>query len=106
MLPNMAGVLDEFSRPVSLGTVTQSVVGFRPVDTESVSTIQAVVQPANKNKINPAIIDWSLDYKTMHSKIAVKVGDFFTENGVKYKAAEDGNYSSYDYYETLFEQVK
>lgn len=106
MLPDMAGVLDEFSRPVSLSTVTQSVVGFKPVDTESKSTIQAVIQPANKNKINPDIIDWSLDYKTMHSKIAVKAGDFFTENGVKYKAVENSDYSVYGYYETLFEEVK
>lgn len=106
MLPDMSDVLDEFLQPVSLSTVTQSIVDHRPVDTESVAAIMAVVQPANREKLNPAIVDWSLDYLQVHTKVSVKIGDFLTHSGLKYKAVELGNYSDYGYYETIFEQVK
>ena len=72
---------------------------------EDIST-EAVVQPANKERINPDIIDWSLEYLQVHSKITIVIDDRLTWQGKKYKAVELGNYVSYGFYEALFEQVK
>lgn len=106
MLPDMSGVLDRFLQNVTIGTVTQTVVNHRPVDTHVDLATQAVVQPANKEKLNPDIVDWSLIYKQVHSKVEIKIGDFLTVSGKKYKAVELGDYNEYGYYETIFEEVK
>jgi hypothetical protein len=106
MLPNMANTVQRFERPVTLHTITQANVNFRPVNTPVDSAETAVVQPANKDKINPDIIDWSLDYKQMHSRFSVKLIDQVTVDGVKYKIVESGNYNAYGYYESLLEEIK
>ena len=106
MLPQMGKVLKRFQQPVTIKTVTQTIVDFRPVENETSLTTQAVVQPAQKKKLNPAIVDWSLKYLQVHSKDPVKIGDFFTHSGTDYKAVELGDYSNYEYYETIFEEIK
>ncbi len=106
MLPNMSRVLIRLERPVELITVTQTIVDFKPVDVETSVSTKAVVQPAQKENLNPEIIDWSLIYKQVHSKLLVKLGDLMTVDGVKYKAVELGDYNAYGYYETIFEEVK
>ena len=106
MLPQMGDALEEFLQPVTIKTVTQTIVNFRPVESTSSLTTQAVVQPVQKEKLNPAIVDWSLKYLQVHSKDPVKIGDFFTHSGTDYKAVELGDYSDYEFYETIFEEVK
>ena len=104
-LPNMSSTLTRFERPVTLHTVTQTIVNYRPVNNEVDTIRRAVVQPANKKKLNPDIVDWSLDYKTMHSKFAVSVNSRVTVDGVKYKIIETGNYAAYGYYESVLEEI-
>ena len=106
MLPDMSDVLDEFSQPITLIRVSQDIVNFRPVDNETDVPIDAVVQPAVKEKINPNIIDWSLDYKQVHSFQEILFGDQMVYCGVKYKAVELGPYQDYGFSEAIFEEIK
>ena len=106
MLPKMGRVLKRFERDVVLSTVTQTVVNFRPVDQETTTSIRAVLQPAQKEKLNPEIVDWSLVYKTMHTRGTVKIGDYVTEGSFKWKVVELGDYEKYGYHEAILEQVK
>jgi hypothetical protein len=106
MLPDMSDVLEEFSQSITLKRTTQTVVNFRPVETTVDSIIQAVVQPANKEKINPAIIDWSLKYVLVHTAEIILNNDVILYNGLNYKAVEDGDYQDYGFTEALFEEIK
>lgn len=106
MLPNMSGVLDAFAQAITLKTIVQTVANFRPVDTPTTTTIMAVVQPANKEKISPALVDFSLDYILVHSKSAIGIGDFVVYKGATYKAIELGPYADYGFYEAICEESK
>lgn len=107
MLPDMSDVLDEFSQPlITLIRVSQDIVDFRPVDNETDVPVEAVIQPANKEKINPTIIDWALDYQLVHSRQEILVGDQMVYCGTKYKAVELGPYQDYGFSEAIFEEIK
>ena len=106
MLPDMSPTLKRFEQSVLLSTVTQTIVNFLPVESEVVTEIQAVVQPAQKEKLNPSIVDWSLKYKLVHSSSTIKIGDFITHKSVKYKAVDSGDYSDYGFDWKVFEEIK
>jgi len=106
MLPDMADVLDEFSQSITLIRVSQDIVDFRPVNNETDVPVDAVIQPANKEKVNPNIIDWSLDYLQVHSCQEILIGDRLEYCGRKYKAVEIGPYQDYGFSEAIFEEIK
>lgn len=106
MLPDMSDVFDEFSQPITLKRVSQTIVDHRPVNDTTDVPIDAVVQPANKEKINPNIIDWSLDYQLVHSVQEILIGDQMVYCGIKYKAVELGPYQDYGFSEAIFEEIK
>lgn len=106
MLPDMSEVLDEWAVTVQLKTITQHTIDFQRADLVSVADIQAVVQPANKEKLNPDSIDWSLRYVQIHSVEHLSVGQFIEHEGIDYKIIEDGNYLAYGYCEAIGEQTK
>ena len=106
MLPDMSATLDAFSQAVTLKTIVQTVVNFLPVDTATSTTIMAVIQPANKEKINPAIVDFSLNYILVHSKTAIVIGSIIVYKGKSYKTVELGPYSDYGFYEAICEESK
>lgn len=103
---NVAEALDDFLQLVKLKVVTRATVDFDPADTVVVFDIQAVVQPADMEKINPDIIDWSRKYKQIHSKVELKVGHFIEYKGADYKIVVAGDYNDYGYYETVGEETK
>ena len=105
-LPDMSATLKQFEQTIQLHVVTQTVVNFRPVESEATTPIQAVVQPANKEKLNPSIVDWSLRYMLVHSSSVINIGDFMTHDGIKYKAVDYGPYSNYGFNSVVFEQIK
>lgn len=75
-------------------------------------TVRGVVQPANKKRLNPDIVDWSLEYMLLHtvnsntSNGVINMGDRFTHLGVTYKIVETANYSEYGYFEGVGEQIR
>lgn len=106
MLPDVSGAIDAWAQTIELQTITQTVVNYRPVNTPVSTYPLAVVQPAQKEKLNPGIVDYSLHYVTIHSNAEIKIGDFIVYNSTTYKIVDGGDFSDYGYSEVIGEQVK
>ena len=106
MLPDMSDTLLEWEIPVLLKTVTQQTINFHPADIVTVSPLQAVVQPAQKDRLNPEQIDWSLRYLQIHARTQLGVGQFIEWEGEDYKITEDGDYRLYGFSDVVAEQTK
>lgn len=97
----------DFVQAVTLKTVTFDTVDFQPV-APAVTAIEilASVQPADKRKLNPDTIDWSLDYKMIHSATPLDLGKFIEYGGRDYKIIQLNNYGDNGYYEVVGEETK
>ena len=105
-LPNMSSVLTAFEQTIILKSIVQTVVDHRPVDTPTPNTIKAVVQVAEKEKLQIEIVDWSLQYLMVHSKTSFTINDLIEYKGKDFKIIDLGDYSDYGYYESIAEEVK
>lgn len=105
-LPNLSRTVKRLSQPIKLIKVTTTVVNHKPVEAEVESTIKAVVQPAQKEKLNKDKIDHSLKYVRVHSVDEIVMNDIIEHQGIRYKAFEDADYSDYGYYEIIMEEQK
>lgn len=105
-LPNLSKTVKRLSQPVSLLRVTKSVVDHRVVESETTISIKAVVQPAQKDKLNKAKLDFNLKYILVHSLQEVKISDIIVHHNIRYKAFENADYSDYGYYEIIMEEEK
>ena len=106
MLPDMSDTLDEWALPYLIKTVTQRTADFDNDDTIAGRTVEAVVQVAQKSKLNAADIDWSLRYLQIHSPSELFDGEFIEYQGEDYKIIDDGNYQPYGFSEVIAEQTK
>lgn len=106
MLPDVSIALAEWAVPVTVKTVTQTTVDFEPVEQVERRSISAVIQPAQKAKLNPDQIDWSLRYLLVHTTDALLVGEFVEYQGEDYKIIEPGDWQAYGYTEAVAEQTK
>ena len=105
-LPDMSDILDEWAQPIILKTVTITSVDFEETETVDKQGIGAVVQPAEKDKINVENLDWSLAYYTIHSKSTIVEGQYFEYMGKDYKIISVLPYGDYGYYEAVGEETK
>lgn len=106
MLPDMSDVLTEWEIDVTLKTVQRYTVDFEDSDAVIVQDIKAVVQVAQKERLNTDAIDWSLRYLQIHSKEPLSVGQFIEFQGEDYKVIDDGNYQLYGFSDVVAEQTK
>ena len=106
MLPDMSDTLMEWEIPVLLKTITQQTINFQPADIVTVTPLQAVVQPAQKDRLNPEQIDWSLRYLQIHARQQLGVGQYIEWEGQDYKITEDGDYRLYGFSDVVAEQTK
>lgn len=106
MLPDVSEAMTEWLRPYTVKTLTQKTVDYVDASTVAGRTIQAVVQVANKRKLNADTIDWSLRYLQIHSPDQVQVGEFIEYDGEDYKIIDDGDWQLYGYTEAVAEQTK
>ena len=106
MLPDISETLEEWAVPVTVKTVMRATVDF--VETEYVETrsINAVVQPAQKDSLKSDQIDWSLRYLTIHTTSPLQNGELIEFGGEDYKIIDNGNWQAYGYTEALAEQTK
>jgi len=105
--PNMARAVGRWSRPVTVKTVTTVTVDFVPTDTVAARTIDAMVQVADKSKLNPEAIDWSLEYLLVHTTDAtLTMGEFVEHGGGDYKVIDLGPWNDYGYRVVTAEQTK
>lgn len=106
MLPNLAPVLSAWSKPYTIKSIAKTTVDFVESETVTARTINAVVQPAQKEHLNAADIDWSLRYLLIHSDSEVELGEMFEVSGEDYKIIDAGDYQLYGYTEAIAEQTK
>lgn len=106
MLPDMSDTLQEWSSPYLIKTVTRTTTDFVESDIITGRTANCVVQPAQKENLNPDIIDWSLKYLLVHSTSALYDGEFIEYQGEDFKIIGDGDYQLYGFSEVIAEQTK
>ncbi|UOL47426.1 hypothetical protein vBVpPvVp04M_00033 [Vibrio phage vB_Vp_PvVp04_M] len=98
MLPNMRSTLKMFEQLVLLKSVETIRVDF--VDDIIITTtpIRAVVQVADKKKLNLDSLDWSKQYIWVHSGSNMEIGQFIEWHGKDFKLVAAGDdYSDYGY---------
>lgn len=105
-LPDVSAALSMWSQSVSLKTAVTTTVDFEIETVITSKTIKAVVQVADKTKLNPDMVDWSLRYVLAHSTSSMSIGQYIEYGGINYKVVDLGNYDDYGYYRAVGEQVK
>lgn len=105
MLPDMAEVLMELEQPVKLKTVTTETVDFEDTEIVTVDTIKAVVQPADKTKLQIDSLDWSKEYVLIHKRgTGIDIGQFVEWDDKDFKViGPNGNYKNYGFIEVVGE---
>lgn len=98
--------MDDFLQPVILKTVTTTSVDFEETETVTTQSIEAVVQPAGKDKLTADNIDYSLEYQTIHSKTQLLEGQYIQYAGKDFKIISVLPYGDYGYYEAVGEETK
>ena len=106
-LPNMASTIYGWSQPLIKKTVTI----IRDDDFNDVPHVDrddyfAVVQVANKEKLNLESLDWSKEYKLIHSAQDADIGQYIEYKGRDFKIVDRGDHSDYGYYELVGEETK
>ena len=82
---DVSDALTEWERPTVIKTVTETTEDFRPVETVTSRTQNCVVQVADKEKINPGTIDWSLEYLMIHSRSGIEIDELIEHTGATIK---------------------
>lgn len=103
MLPDMSDVLDDWKVPVRIKTITKQTTDFVDTSTVAGRDIDAVIQVAQKERLNTNQIDFSLAYKTLHSESPVSVNELLEFEGADYKIIDAGDWQRYGYTEALCE---
>lgn len=107
MLPDMSDVLAEWSQPVVLKTVTETTIDFVPKETISAVSIQAVVQPADPERLQVDQVDYALEYIQVHSVTPMAIGQYIEWDGRDFKLVPfRKGYGQYGYAEVVGEETK
>lgn len=106
MLPDMSDTLIEWEQSIKLKTV--SIVNdddFNKTESVVVSTIKAVVQPADKTKLKIDSLDWSKEYVTCHKRgSGIEIGQYIEWDDKDFKIiGPNGNYKNYGFIEVVGE---
>jgi hypothetical protein len=105
MLPDLSNVLHSFEQTVTLKQVTQTISNFRPQETQSSSSIQAVIQVADPTQLAINDINYELRHIKIHTTNQIKNRDIIEYNGTDYRIISVQNYSDYGYFEAVANEV-
>ena len=103
---DVSDTLTEWERPTVIKTVTETTVDFQPVEAVTGRTQNCVIQVAEKEKLNPATIDWSLEYLMIHSKLLIEIDELIEYEGIDYIVLERGPWRGYGYTEVIAVETK
>ena len=103
---DVSDALTDWEWPTVIKTVTESTVDFQPVFTVVQRSQLCVVQVADKEKINPGTIDWSLEYIMVHSRSGIEIDDLIEHDGRDYKVTDRGPWRDYGYVEVVAAETK
>lgn len=102
MIPQITSALNGWQQDITLITITQSVVDYETVNTESSITFKGVVQPLSPEQLKILPTEQrSWKNLQIHTKInlSLSTNDKVTYNGLTYKILAVNDYSAYNYYE-------
>ena len=103
---DVSDALTEWGLPTVIKTITETTEDFQPADTVTARTQNCVVQVAEKEKLNPATIDWSLEYLMIHSKLLIEIDELIEYEGIDYIVLERGPWRGYGYTEVIAVETK
>ena len=103
---DVSDALTDWERPTVIKTVTESTVDFEPVTVVTGRSQLCVVQVADKEKINPGTIDWSLEYIMVHSRSGIEMDELIEHDGRDYKVTDRGLWRGYGYVEVVAAETK
>ena len=103
---DVSDALTDWERPTVIKTVIEATVDFQPADTVTARTQNCVVQVAEKEKLNPATIDWSLEYLMIHSKLSIEIDELIEYEGMDYIVIDRGPWRGYGYTEVTAVETK
>jgi len=106
MILDMSDAFDDLLQQVIIKTVTTTTVDFVKTSAIVGQRINAVIQPADRNKINKDVMDWNLRYVQVHTKQRLNVGQFVQYMGEDFKIVQPGQYGDYGFYDVIAEQCK
>lgn len=107
MIPIMTHVLKTFETDVTLDTYERQSVDFilQMVKTES-RPIKAVVQPANRDKLQALQVDLTLHHIEVHAVEDIRVAQYVNFKGKDYKVITPGDYQLYGFSDVICAEVK
>lgn len=103
---DMGDVLTEWEQGVTIKNRTRQTVDFVEQDVITGRTQRCVIQVAEKEKLNPDTIDWSLEYLMVHSKDPIEQGEFIEYKARDYKVVNRGPWQDYGFTEVVAEETK
>jgi len=110
MIPDMSDVLEEWAESVTRKVISITTVDFEPTESVVSAPIDAVVQPADMEKLKVANIDYSLEYIQVHTTEQLDIGDILADvddwPGLEFNIVGGKNYSRYGYREMVGEEIK
>ena len=106
MLPDVSEALDGWTDTYRVKTITRQTVDFVEADVVTGRNVEAMVQVAQKNKLNTDQIDWSLRYLQIHTADQLDNGELIVYGGEDYKIIDNGDWLAYGYTEAVAEQTK
>jgi hypothetical protein len=102
----MSSALRRWERLVPIKTVTKTTMNFVETEVVTIRNQLCVVQVADKEKLNPATIDWSLEYIMVHSSVPVLIGEYVEFSGMDYKVINRGAWRGYGFDDVIAEETK
>jgi hypothetical protein len=103
---DVSDALTEWERPTVIKTVTETTVNFIPVESVASRTQNCVIQVAEKEKLNPSTIDWSLEYLMIHSKLLIEIDELIEYEGMDYIVIERGQWRGYGFTKVIAVETK
>ena len=103
---DMSDALDGFEQNVTFTDKSTFTVDFEEFENVTEIIIPAVIQPAQKENLNVADVDWSKEYILIHSTSQLKINYFVDWNGKQFRIFDLGNYTDYCFFEAIAEEVK
>jgi hypothetical protein len=107
MIPIMTRTLKRYETDVSLDTYELQSVNF--VQTQVMASslpIKAVVQPAQREKLEALGVDLTLRYIEVHAEVDIVVGQYIKFKGRDYKVLTPGDYQLYGFSDVICAEVK
>ena len=103
---DVSDALTDWERPTIIKTVTETTVDFQPVENVTSRAQLCVVQVAQKEKVNPGTVDWSLEYIMAHSRSGIEIVELIEHDGRDYKVTDRGPWRGYGYVEVVAAETK